>query len=59
MPGIRPALRDGVRRSCTVRERLVARHDLVPTRYDDLVGWAFGEFIVTSGLDDVSSSKLR
>jgi hypothetical protein len=39
-----------------VWERLTARHDLVPTPYEDLVGWEFGEFIVTSGFDNVSST---
>jgi hypothetical protein len=43
-----------------VGERLAARHDLVPTDYADLVGWQFGEFIFTSGFDNVSSTiKLR
>jgi nucleoside-diphosphate-sugar epimerase len=43
-----------------VWERLAARHDLVPTPYEDLVGWEFGEFIFTSGFDNVSSTiKLR
>jgi nucleoside-diphosphate-sugar epimerase len=43
-----------------VWERLVARHDLVSTPYEDLVGWEFGEFIFTSGFDNVSSTiKLR
>jgi len=43
-----------------VWERLVARHDLVPTPYEDLVRWEFGEFIFTSGFDNVSSTvKLR
>ena len=43
-----------------VWERLVARYDLVSTPYEDLVGWGFGEFIFTSGFDNVSSTiKLR
>lgn len=43
-----------------VWERLAARHDLVRTPYEDLVGWEFGEFIFTSGFDNVSSTiKLR
>jgi len=43
-----------------VWERLAARHDLVPPAYEDLVGWEFGEFIFTSGFDNVSSTvKLR
>jgi nucleoside-diphosphate-sugar epimerase len=43
-----------------VWERLAARYDLVPTPYADLVGWGFGEFIFTSGFDNVSSTvKLR
>jgi hypothetical protein len=46
-----------------VWERLVARHDLVPTPYEDLVRGEFGEFgefIVTSGFDNVSSTiRLR
>jgi hypothetical protein len=43
-----------------VWERLAARHQLVPTPYEDLVGWEFGEFIFTSGFDNVSSTiKLR
>ncbi|MFW3170068.1 SDR family oxidoreductase [Geodermatophilus sp. CPCC 206100] len=43
-----------------VWERLAARHDLVPTPYEDLVRWEFGEFIFRSGFDNVSSTiKLR
>ena len=43
-----------------VWERLAARHGLVDTDYADLVGWEFGEFIFTSGFDNVSSTiKLR
>ena len=43
-----------------VWERLVARHGLVGTPYEDLVGWKFGESIFTSGFDNVSSTiKLR
>ena len=43
-----------------VWQRLAARHDLLPTPYEDLVGWDFGEFILTSGFDNVSSTiKLR
>ncbi|WP_347057166.1 SDR family oxidoreductase [Blastococcus sp. HT6-30] len=43
-----------------VWERLVARHGLVSTPYEDLVRWEFGEFIFTSGFDNVSSTiKLR
>ncbi|WNV76099.1 SDR family oxidoreductase [Geodermatophilus sp. DSM 44513] len=43
-----------------VWERLAARHDLVPTPYEDLVSWDFGEFIFRSGFDNVSSTvKLR
>jgi nucleoside-diphosphate-sugar epimerase len=43
-----------------VWERLVAEHDLVPTPFEDLVGWDFGQFIFTSGFDNVSSTiKLR
>ncbi|SOD98656.1 SDR family oxidoreductase [Blastococcus haudaquaticus] len=43
-----------------VWERLVGRHGLVDTPYGDLVRWEFGEFIFTSGFDNVSSTiKLR
>ncbi|MGY1915464.1 SDR family oxidoreductase [Blastococcus sp. SYSU DS0973] len=43
-----------------VWERLAARHGLVSTPYEDLVRWEFGEFIFTSGFDNVSSTiKLR
>ncbi|MEU2349096.1 SDR family oxidoreductase [Modestobacter sp. NPDC049651] len=43
-----------------VWERLVAEHDLVPTPFEDLVGWDFGQFIFTSGFDNVSSTiKIR
>jgi nucleoside-diphosphate-sugar epimerase len=43
-----------------VWERLVARHGLVDTPYEDLVRWEFGESIFTSGFDNVSSTiKLR
>jgi len=43
-----------------VWERLVDRHGLVGTPYEDLVRWEFGEFIFTSGFDNVSSTiKLR
>ena len=43
-----------------VWEALAERHDLVRTPYQDLVGWQFGEFIFTSGFDNVSSTiKLR
>lgn len=36
--------------------RLVERHDLVPTPYQDLVGWAFGDFLFRSEFDNVSST---
>jgi len=43
-----------------VWERLVARHGLRPTPYEDLVGWEFGAFLFTSGFDNVTSTvKLR
>jgi nucleoside-diphosphate-sugar epimerase len=43
-----------------VWQRLVAEHDLVPTPYEDLVAWEFGQFIFTSGFDNVTSTvKLR
>jgi nucleoside-diphosphate-sugar epimerase len=44
-----------------VWERLATRHDLIPIDYADrVVGWEFGEFIRTSGFDNVSSTmKLR
>jgi nucleoside-diphosphate-sugar epimerase len=53
-------LAEAMRDRREVWERLAARHDLVPTPYEDLVGWDFGEFIFTSGFDNVSSTiKLR
>ena len=53
-------LAEAMRDRREVWERLAARHDLVPTPYEDLVGWEFGEFIFTSGFDNVSSTiKLR
>ncbi|WP_432505688.1 SDR family oxidoreductase [Kineococcus arenarius] len=40
--------------------RLVERHGLVPTPYERLVGWAFGDFLFHSGFDNVSSTvKVR
>ena len=39
---------------------LVQRHGLVPTPYDRLVGWPFGDFLFHSGFDNVSSTvKVR
>jgi nucleoside-diphosphate-sugar epimerase len=53
-------LAEAMRDRRDVWERLAARYDLVPTPYEDLVGWDFGEFIFTSGFDNVSSTiKLR
>ncbi len=53
-------LAEAMRDRRDVWERLAARYDLVPTPYEDLVGWEFGEFILTSGFDNVSSTiKLR
>lgn len=43
-----------------VWERLVDRYGLRPTPWQDLVSWAFGQFIWTSGYDNVSSTiKIR
>jgi nucleoside-diphosphate-sugar epimerase len=43
-----------------VWRRLVERHGLVPTPWDQLVGWGFGDAIFTSGFDNVSSTvKVR
>jgi hypothetical protein len=43
-----------------VWQRLVERHDLVPTPWSQLVGWGFGDAIFTSGFDNVSSTvKIR
>jgi nucleoside-diphosphate-sugar epimerase len=39
-----------------VWERLVARHDLLPTPYDDLVAWEFGDFLFRSEFDNVTST---
>ena len=41
-------------------QRLVERHDLRPTPWEDLVRWQFADFIFSSGYDNVSSTiKLR
>ena len=37
-------------------QRLVERHGLVDVAWEDLVGWAFGDFILHSGFDNVSST---
>jgi nucleoside-diphosphate-sugar epimerase len=43
-----------------VWRRLVERHRLAATPWSDLVGWAFGDFIFSSGFDNVSSTiKVR
>jgi Fe2+ transport system protein FeoA len=39
-----------------VWERLVTRHSLVPTPYEELVGWEFGDFLFRSEFDNVSST---
>jgi nucleoside-diphosphate-sugar epimerase len=39
-----------------VWRRLVERHDLVRTPWHQLVGWAFGDFLFSSGFDNVSST---
>lgn len=53
-------LAEAMRERRDVWERLVARHSLRPTPYEHLVGWEFGEFLFTSGFDNVTSTvKLR
>ncbi|MFJ4963788.1 NAD dependent epimerase/dehydratase family protein [Streptomyces sp. ADI96-02] len=43
-----------------VWQRIVAKHDLVPTPYGELVDWRFGDMIFHSAWDNVSSTiKLR
>jgi nucleoside-diphosphate-sugar epimerase len=37
-------------------ERLVSRHDLRTTPYDDLVAWQFGDFLFRSEFDNVTST---
>jgi nucleoside-diphosphate-sugar epimerase len=39
-----------------VWERLVSRHDLRSTPYDDLVAWQFGDFLFRSEFDNVTST---
>lgn len=39
-----------------VWERLAARHDLVPTPYEDLARWEFGDGLLRSGFDNVTST---
>jgi nucleoside-diphosphate-sugar epimerase len=41
-------------------EKLVEQHDLVPTPFEDLAGWNFGDFLLRSEFDNVSSTiKIR
>lgn len=49
-------LADAMPQLRTVWERLVARHSLVPTPYEDLAGWEFGDFLFRSEFDNVSST---
>jgi nucleoside-diphosphate-sugar epimerase len=43
-----------------VWRRLVERHGLIETPYEDLVGWDFGDFLFRSEFDNVTSTvKLR
>lgn len=43
-----------------VWNRIVAKHDLIPTPYAELVNWRFGDMILNSTWDNVSSTiKLR
>lgn len=43
-----------------VWERLVARHDLVPTPFDQLVGWGVGDFLFHHEADNITSTvKVR
>jgi nucleoside-diphosphate-sugar epimerase len=37
-----------------VWERIVARHGLQPHRYEDIAGWAFGDFVLGSDYDHIS-----
>ncbi len=37
-------------------EQMVTRYDLVPTPYQDLAGWSFGDFLFRSGFDNVTST---
>jgi nucleoside-diphosphate-sugar epimerase len=39
-----------------VWERLVEQHDLVPTPFEDLVGWDFADFLWRSEFDNVTST---
>jgi hypothetical protein len=39
-----------------VWERLVSRHDLRTTPYEDLVAWQFGDFLFRSEFDNVTST---
>ena len=39
-----------------VWQRLVSRHDLRPTPYDDLVAWEFGDFLFRSEFDNITST---
>lgn len=53
-------LSDAMPQRRDVWERLVARHDLVPTPYEDLVGWEFGDSLLRSEFDNVTSTvKVR
>lgn len=43
-----------------VWKRLAAEHDLLPIPYEDLVGWAFGDFVFNTRFDVVSDTgKIR
>ncbi|WP_258062555.1 SDR family oxidoreductase [Arthrobacter sp. B0490] len=35
---------------------MVATYDLVPTPFEDLAGWSFGDFLFRSGFDNVTST---
>jgi nucleoside-diphosphate-sugar epimerase len=36
--------------------RMVIKYNLVPTPFEDLVGWSFGDFLFRSGFDNVTST---
>jgi nucleoside-diphosphate-sugar epimerase len=37
-------------------QQMVTKYGLVPTPYEDLVGWSFGDFLFRSGFDNVTST---
>jgi len=58
---VRPlSLAEWMADKAAVWERIVARHDLVPTPFEDIALWAFGDFVFAQDFDLISdTTKAR